>query len=126
VYLPVGNDVAIVSAGRLRWRVRTDGLIEVSPAEASDGTVVFGSNDSLEYGVTQRGRVRWRSSINEYLFLGPGLPGDRVVFGDRLGHVSLLDARNGRVIRRYRDSRSRTTRHAHSPSRIQHFVSEIR
>jgi outer membrane protein assembly factor BamB len=94
--------VAIGSAGQVLWRVRTGGLIEVSPAVASDRTVVFGSNDSLEYRVTPRGRARWRHSINEYTYSSPGaLPGDRVVFGDHLGSVNVLDARNGRVIHRY-------------------------
>jgi len=103
IYETAGNNVlAITPSGRIRWRFAAGGLIEVSPAVAQDGTVVVGSNDSMEYGITPRGRARWTYAINEYTYSSPQtLPGGRVAFGDHLGRVNLLDARTGRVIRRF-------------------------
>jgi outer membrane protein assembly factor BamB len=72
VYETANNRVfAIAPSGHVRWRFATGGLIEVSPAVAQDGTIVVGSNDSLEYGISSSGHVRWSYSINEYTYSSP-------------------------------------------------------
>jgi outer membrane protein assembly factor BamB len=91
-----GSLYALTSAGRVRWRFRTRALVEVSPAVADDGTVVFGSNDTVEYGVGPDGHLRWRYRIGAYTYSSPSvLPGNRVAFGDHLGNLNFLDAATG-------------------------------
>ena len=93
---------AIAPDGRLRWRVRISQTIETGAALAEDGTVVFGGNDEIEYGIGPDGTVRWRHPIGNYTYSTPlALPGDRVIYGNHSGEMTLLDARNGQTIQIY-------------------------
>jgi len=100
IYETAGNSLFAVAAdGRTRWEVRTTQLVEVSAAIAADGTVVFGSNDLLEYGVTPNGTVLWRHEIGTFTYSSPvTLPGNRVVYGNHHGQMTTVDTRDGHVI----------------------------
>jgi outer membrane protein assembly factor BamB len=81
--------------------VTTPALVEVSPAIATDGVVVFGSDNRREYGVDPDGQVRWSDPIGNYTYSSPlALPGRRVIYGNHSGQMTLLDSDTGRVIRR--------------------------
>ena len=93
---------AIAPDGALRWRVRISQTIETGAALAEDGTVVFGGNDEIEYGISPDGSVRWRHPIGNYTYSTPlALPGDRVIYGNHSGEMTLLDAADGQPLRVY-------------------------
>lgn len=92
---------AVSAAGRVLWQVKTPAQVEVSAAIADDGTVVFGSNDRREYGVSTTGRIRWVYRIGNYTYSSPlTLAGHRVVFGDHSGNLNMLDSRTGQLVSR--------------------------
>lgn len=102
IYETAGNSLFAVSTeGRVLWQVKTPSQVEVSAAVADDGTVVFGSNDSREYGVSPTGQIRWRYPIGNYTYSSPlTLAGHRVVSGNHSGDVSILDTHDGHLISR--------------------------
>lgn len=110
VYTAADDTLFAVRDGRVRWRVKTRGLVEVSPAVASDGTVTVGSNDRSQYGVSPAGKVRWRHDLGDLTYSSAATTPDGLVYvGDHRGQVSALDARTGRL--RYRVlGRGRTAR----------------
>ncbi|HWE58840.1 MAG TPA: PQQ-binding-like beta-propeller repeat protein [Solirubrobacteraceae bacterium] len=92
---------ALTPTGRIRWSVTTPSPVEVSPAIATNGIVIFGSNDRLEYGVNPNGHVRWKEKIGNYTYSSPiTLPGRRVTFGNHSGQMTILDTDTGHLIRR--------------------------
>ena len=76
----------------------------MSPAVAPDGTIVFGSNDTHEYGYAPDGTRRWRDRLGgEYTYASAmARPDGNVLFGDHRGIMTLAVARTGRIVRRYR------------------------
>lgn len=103
-YVTAGDSLyALAPSGQLRWQVRTPQPVEVSAAVAQDGTVVFGSDDKIEYGVNPDGGIRWRHAIGNFTYSSPvGVPGNLVVYGNHSGVVSVLDAADGRLLRSVR------------------------
>ena len=92
---------ALTPRGQIRWSVTTPAPVEVSPAIATNGIVVFGSNNRLEYGVNPDGHVRWKEKIGNYTYSSPiTLPGRRVAFGNHSGQMTILNTDTGHVIRR--------------------------
>jgi outer membrane protein assembly factor BamB len=92
---------AIGPSGRIHWSVTTPAAVEVSPAVAVNGIVVFGSNTRYEYGVDPDGHVRWKERIGNYTYSSPvTLAGRRVAFGNHSGQMTILDTDTGHVIRR--------------------------
>jgi outer membrane protein assembly factor BamB len=92
---------ALDPSGRLRWSVTTPAPVEVSPAIATNGIVIFGSNNRLEYGVSPNGHVRWKEKIGNYTYSSPIAFGDRrVAFGNHSGQMAILNTDTGRVIGR--------------------------
>jgi outer membrane protein assembly factor BamB len=92
---------ALSPAGRVRWSVTTPAAVEVSPAVAVNGIVVFGSDNRYEYGVDPDGHVRWKEKIGNFTYSSPvALPGRRVVYGNHSGQMTILDSDTGQVIRR--------------------------
>ena len=105
VYETAGRSLfAIAANGRLRWERASESTVEVSPAVAPDGTIVFGSNDTHEYGYAPDGTRRWRDRLGgEYTYASAMTrPDGTVLFGDHRGIMTLAVARTGRVLRRYR------------------------
>jgi outer membrane protein assembly factor BamB len=92
---------ALSPSGQVRWSVTTPAAVEVSPAIAVNGIVVFGSNNRKEYGVDPNGHVRWTEKIGNYTYSSPvTLPGRRVVFGNHSAQITILDSDTGQVLRR--------------------------
>jgi outer membrane protein assembly factor BamB len=92
--------VAIAADGALRWQVKIAQTIETGAALAEDGTVVFGGNDQIEYGIGPDGALRWRHPIGNFTYSTPlALPGDLVVYGNHSGEMTTLDARDGQPVR---------------------------
>jgi outer membrane protein assembly factor BamB len=102
-YVTAGHVLAAIAPdGRLRWKLAIPQTIETGAALAEDGTVVFGGNDKIEYGIGADGTVRWRHPIGNYTYSTPlALPGDRVIYGNHSGEMTILDARDGQPIRIY-------------------------
>lgn len=100
IYQTAGTSLyALDPRGVPRWRVNTGEQVEVSAAVAENGVVVFGSNDSREYGVSAQGRVLWRHLIGNYTYSSPlALSGDRVIYGNHSGAMTTLDTRTGHVV----------------------------
>ncbi len=77
---------ALSPAGHVRWTVSTPQPVEVSPAIAVNGIVVFGANNRYEYGVDPDGRVRWKEKIGNFTYSSPlTLAGRRVLYGNHSG-----------------------------------------
>ena len=102
IYETAGDGLfALTPAGRLSWNVPTPEPVEVSPAIATNGIVVFGSNDREEWGIDPDGRIRWRERIGNYTYSSPlALPGRRVIYGNHSGQMTLLDSDTGALVRR--------------------------
>jgi outer membrane protein assembly factor BamB len=100
-YVTGGDSLyAFSPSGQLRWQVKTPQPVEVSAALAQDGTVVFGSDNKIEYGVRPDGSVRWQHPIGNFTYSSPvGVSGDLVVYGNHSGVVSVLDAADGQLVR---------------------------
>lgn len=102
IYETAGDALfALTPAGRLLWTVRAPAPIEVSPAIADHGIVVFGSNDRHQYGVDATGRERWHVPIGNFTYSSPlALSGHRVIFGNHSGQMTVLDSDSGRRLAR--------------------------
>jgi len=99
-YETAGDGLSAFAAdGQLRWRLKISQTIETSAAVAEDGTIVFGGNDEIEYGIGPEGSVRWRHPIGNYTYSSPlALPDDRVIYGNHSGEMTILDARDGHEV----------------------------
>jgi outer membrane protein assembly factor BamB len=106
IYETSGNCLfALAPSGHVKWTVTTPDQVEVSPAVATNGIVVFGSDNRLEYGVNPNGRVRWTEKIGNYTYSSPlAIPGRRVLFGNHSGAMTILNSDTGQGIRRDRTS----------------------
>jgi outer membrane protein assembly factor BamB len=102
IYETAGDALyALTAAGHVRWKLQTPTSVEVSPAVADGGIVVFGSNDLREYGVDPDGRIQWRVPIGNFTYSSPlALPGRRVIFGNHSGQMTVLNSDTGQVIHR--------------------------
>lgn len=104
VYTTVGRAlVAVRDAGtraRIAWRFAIAHDIEVSPAVAADGTIVLGTNDAFQYGLSPAGKVRWRVRRDAWSYSSAATDSaGRAAFGDHRGNVTTVDA-SGRVLSR--------------------------
>lgn len=103
IYTTVGSELVAVhddgDAGTVRWRFAARADVEVSPAVAPDGTIVLGTNDRWQYGVTPAGRERWRWERGVWTYSSPLTTPDGLVhFGDHRGRLVTLDTADGRVV----------------------------
>ncbi len=96
-YVTAGHVLAAIAPdGRLRWQFTIPQAIETGAALTEDGTVVFGGDDKIEYGIGPNGTIRWRHQIGNYTYSTPlALPGNRVIYGNHSGEMTILDARDG-------------------------------
>ena len=95
-YTTTDHSLVAVRDGNVLWRFNARDISEVSPAIAPDGTIVFGANDDIEYGVRPDGHLRWRHRIGALTYSSPAATHDGLVyFGDHRGFVNVLRASNG-------------------------------
>jgi outer membrane protein assembly factor BamB len=99
-YVTAGRTLAAIAPdGALRWQLTIPQTIETGAALTEDGTVVFGGNDKIEYGIGPDGSIRWRHPIGNFTYSTPlALPGDRVVYGNHSGEMTILGAKDGRPV----------------------------
>lgn len=102
-YQTVGDSVVALDGGRVAWRARTGGLVEVSPAVGPDGTVVVGSNDAYEHAFHPDGRRAWRFRKGAQSYSSPVVGYDGTAwFGDHAAFVTGVDVRTGALRGRFR------------------------
>lgn len=51
--------------GKLKWKFKTGGMIDSTPAIGPDGTIYFGSYDGNLYAVNQDGSEKWKYSVSK-------------------------------------------------------------
>lgn len=100
VYLSVDRTLYAVgdegASSRVLWSFDASDISEVSPAVTAEGTVVFGANDSVVYGLSPEGELRWRHRLSNITYSSPAADDTgHVVVGDSDGHIVTLDARTG-------------------------------
>lgn len=99
------NLVALTDAGdhgAVKWRFEAGSDIEVSPSVGPDGTVILGTNDAFEYGLTPAGKVAWRYPRKVFSYSTPAATADGLAyFGDNDGSVDVVQAKSGTVAGRY-------------------------
>jgi len=101
VYTTVDDALVAIRAGRVLWRLRAGAISEVSPAITPDGTIVFGANDGVQYGVSPSGKLRWRHRTGALTYSSPAATRDALVyFGDHHGFLNVLDGRDGQLVAR--------------------------
>jgi outer membrane protein assembly factor BamB len=87
------------SRARVAWRFQIQRGIEVSAAVAPDGTIVLGTNDPYEYGISPKGHVRWRWFRNAWTYSSAAVtPSGIAVFGDHHDKIDFLDTRTGKLL----------------------------
>lgn len=88
--------------GQILWRFAAGSDIEVSASVAPDGTVILGTNDPFEYGVSPQGRVKWRYPRQIFSYSTPAATPDGLAyFGDNAGYVDVVTAATGESLGRY-------------------------
>lgn len=106
IYTAAGNDLVAVSAKgaepRVEWRFTTDDIVEVSPAVGPDGTVVIGSNDRHEYGVSPQGKERWSFDLTDLPYSSPAVSDDGIAYiGAHTGAVTAVRSNSGKPVGLY-------------------------
>lgn len=90
------------SSGTVKWKFKAGAAIEVSPSVAPDGTIVLGTNDPYEYGISPTGTVKWRYTRTVFSYSTPAATPDGLAyFGDNNGYVDVVRAADGETIGRY-------------------------
>ncbi len=112
IYQGTGSDLVALddrgSSGTQAWRFPAQAAIEVSPAVGPDGTVVIGTNDPFEYGVTPTGTELWRYRRDAWTYSSAGVSADGLAyFGDHRGYLNAVDVRTGVLAARYQGRSSR-------------------
>jgi hypothetical protein len=80
------------ATGGLRWRYRTGGAVDSSPA-VSGGTVYVGSHDSYVYALdAATGGLRWRYQTGERVYSPLAVSGGTVYVGSYDKYVYALEA----------------------------------
>ena len=106
IYTTVGHDaVAIVDAGdhgQVLWRYSVSAAIEVSPAVGPDGTVVVGTNDRYQYGLSPKGQLLWKVQRQRETYSSTAVTADGLAYyGDNAGNVYVTNATKGVPVVRY-------------------------
>ena len=106
VYATADRDlVALTDAGShatVKWRFAARSDIEVSAAVGPDGTVVLGTNDAYEYGISPAGTLAWRYPRHVFSYSTPAATADGLgYFGDNDGYVDVVQVGTGKVVGRY-------------------------
>jgi len=101
VYTTVDDVLVAIREGHVAWRVRAGANCEVSPAVTPAGTIVFGANDGMQYGVAPSGKRRWRHRTGALIYSSPAATRDGLVyFGDHHGFMNILDGHDRQLVAR--------------------------
>ena len=79
--------------GTLKWKFKTDGMVQSSPAIGSDGTLYVGSNDSYIYAINPDGTLKWKfKTIKEIDITSPLISSDGTLYvGSSDGYLYALN-----------------------------------
>ena len=66
--------------GSLKWKFKTENLIESSPAIGADGTVYVGSDDHCLYALNPNGRLKWKFKTGNDIHSSPAIGADGAVY----------------------------------------------
>ncbi|MCE5249078.1 PQQ-binding-like beta-propeller repeat protein [bacterium] len=76
-----GRGTATVAASStVKWKFKTDGSVESSPAIGIDGTVYVGSNDMYLYAIQSDGTLKWKFQTGGQIFSSPAIGSDGTVY----------------------------------------------
>ncbi|MGH9071177.1 MAG: PQQ-binding-like beta-propeller repeat protein [Acidimicrobiales bacterium] len=88
--------------GTVLWRYTVGADIEVSPAVAADGTVVVGTNDPYQYGLSPTGALRWKVRRVSETYSSTAATADGLTYyGDNNGIVYVTQSSTGKPVVRY-------------------------
>lgn len=107
VYQSVVSGVVAVDEGTVVWHSPPLKMVEVSPAVAPDGTIVIGTNDAYEYGLSPGdGTVTWRHRRGFITYSSPVVTRDGIAyFGDHGNRITGVDATTGTEVFGFQGSR---------------------
>lgn len=89
------------STASLKWRFKTGGPINSSPAVA-DGVAYVGSHDHYIYAVDiKSGELKWRFETRSKVFSSPAVADSVVYVGSNDGYLYAIDKDTGELIWRY-------------------------
>jgi len=66
--------------GTLKWKYKTNGSIESSPAIGHDGTVYITSGDSCLYAFSPEGDLKWKYQTSGKIYASPAIGADGTVY----------------------------------------------
>lgn len=66
--------------GTLKWKYKTNGSIESSPAIGHDGTVYITSGDSCLYAFSPEGDLKWKYQADGKIYASPAIGADGTVY----------------------------------------------
>ena len=66
--------------GTLKWKYKTGGSIESSPAIGQDGTVYITSMDSCLYAFDPEGNLKWKYQADGYIYSSPVIGTDGTIY----------------------------------------------
>ncbi|MBA7595857.1 putative protein YxaL [subsurface metagenome] len=66
--------------GTLKWKYKTNGSIESSPAIGQDGTVYITSMDSCLYAFSPEGDLKWKYQTSGKIYASPSIGADGTVY----------------------------------------------
>ena len=106
VITTVGRQVVAVAdhgdTGHVVWRYTVGAAIEVSSAIGPDGTVVVGTNDPYQYGLSPTGKLRWKIRRESETYSSTSVTRDGLAYyGDNDGVVYGVRAATGVPVVRY-------------------------
>lgn len=106
IYETIGNRIVALrdQPGRAEvlWHFDIASGTEVSPAVGRNDVVVFGTNDSFEYGLDSTGALLWRYPRNSLSYSSPAVTDSGLAyFGDHNGFMNVLDSESGCLVARY-------------------------
>jgi M6 family metalloprotease-like protein len=64
----------------LKWKFKTEGVVESSPAVASDGTIYVGSADTYLYAVKPDGSLKWQFVTSGQIWSSPVIATDGTIY----------------------------------------------
>ncbi|MBU1651627.1 M6 family metalloprotease domain-containing protein, partial [bacterium] len=78
-YTPTPTPTSTPQTG-LKWKFKTDGMVESSPALGSDGTIYVGSQDGYLYAVNPDGTQKWKFMTFGAIWSSPIVGSDGTIY----------------------------------------------
>jgi len=64
----------------LKWKFKTDGWVDSSPAIGSDGTIYVGSRDCYLYAINPDGTLKWKFGTSDLVDSSPAIGSDGTIY----------------------------------------------